>query len=103
VNHDRPTAAELVQAVQEFLEQELVPNVADPRLRFRTLVALTALGIVGRELGEQTSDTPTEEQLALLLREIRAGTPPPDALALLKRHVRAKLVVASPRALARYE
>ncbi|RTI21442.1 DUF6285 domain-containing protein, partial [Thermus scotoductus] len=47
---DRPTAAELLQAVGEFLERELLPALEDPRLRFQTLVALNALGIARREL-----------------------------------------------------
>ncbi len=40
----RPTAQELAEAIEEFLSGEILPTVADPRLRFRTLVALNALG-----------------------------------------------------------
>src|SRR5690242_14430603 len=48
--NDRPTAAELVFAVREHLEGELIPTLADPRLRFQTLVAANVLRIVEREL-----------------------------------------------------
>jgi hypothetical protein len=47
---DRPTAAELVQAVCHLLEAEVIPALTDQRLRFQTLVAANVLSIVGREL-----------------------------------------------------
>ena len=40
---DRPSASELVEATREFLEQEVLPTLADQRLRFRALVAINAL------------------------------------------------------------
>ena len=43
---DRPSAGELAAAVREFLESEILPTLDDHRLRFRTLVAMNALGIV---------------------------------------------------------
>jgi hypothetical protein len=99
--HDRPTAAELVQATREFLEAEILPTLTDRRLRFRTLVAINALGITQREL-ESGEETLSEEELAELAREIRAGDVPDDALERLRAHVAAKLRVASPRYLDRY-
>ena len=47
---DRPAAPELIEAVFEFLSGELLPTIDDHRLRFRTLVAMNALGIARREL-----------------------------------------------------
>jgi hypothetical protein len=47
---DRPTARELVEAAAQFLSAELLPAVADPRLRFRSLIAANVLAIVAREL-----------------------------------------------------
>ena len=47
---DRPTQRELVEAAREFFEREILPTIADPRLRFRALVALNALGISEREM-----------------------------------------------------
>jgi hypothetical protein len=40
--NDRPTPAELAEAVREFLEREILPILEDDRLRFRTVVASTA-------------------------------------------------------------
>jgi hypothetical protein len=98
---ESPSAAELTEAVREFLEAEILPVVDDQRLRFRTLVAINALGIVERELDAPAPGLAAEE-LAELARRIRAGEPPADALRLLKEHVAAKLRVASPRYLDRY-
>ena len=47
--HDVPTAAELVEAVREWLEHDVYPT-AEGRLRFHTRVATNVLGIVEREL-----------------------------------------------------
>jgi hypothetical protein len=47
---DRPTALELLEAVRGFLETEVAKTAADPRLRFRALVAANALSIASREL-----------------------------------------------------
>ncbi len=98
---DRPTAPELVEAVREFLEHEILPTLTDHRLRFRTLVALNALRIAGRELvsEEQGLD---EDDVRELARRIRAGDVPEGVLPLLKEHVAAKLRIASPRYLDRY-
>jgi hypothetical protein len=99
--HDRPTAAELVEATREFLEAEILPTLTDQRLRFRTLVAINALGIAQREL-ESDEQMLSEEELAGLARAIRAGDVPDDALERLRADVAAKLRVASPRYLDRY-
>lgn len=47
--HDRPTVGELVEAVREFLEGEVLPQ-ASGRVGFHARVAINALGIVEREL-----------------------------------------------------
>ncbi|SDF37199.1 hypothetical protein SAMN04488243_14612 [Thermus arciformis] len=114
---DRPTLDELLEAVGEFLEKELLPSVADPRLRFQTLVALNALGIARRELslGEALAEEDRrelgallglegapEELLGVLARRIREGQAPPGTFAFLKAHVVRKLKVASPKYLGRY-
>jgi hypothetical protein len=98
---DRPTAAELVAAARDFLEQELVPALDDERLRFRTRVAANALAIAGRELGASAGEL-GDEELRELARRIRAGDVPPGTLDLLRRHVAARLAIASPRFLERY-
>jgi hypothetical protein len=99
--HDRPNALELLEAVTEFLSGEVLPSVTDHRLKFRTLVALNALGIAYREL---TSGSESQApDLAELARRIRAGDPPDDALAALREHVAAKLRVSNPAYLEKYE
>ena len=99
--HDRPTPAELAEATREFLESEVLPVAADHRLKFRTLVAINALGILQRELLAEEAG-PSAEELSELAERIRAGDPPDDALAILKEHVAAKVRVSNPRYLERY-
>ena len=98
---DRPTAAELVEAVFEFLSSEVLPNASDHRQKFRTLVAMNALGIALRER-DSTEDLAGEEELRELARRLRAGDVPEDALPQLKEHVAAKLRVSNPDYLERY-
>jgi Domain of unknown function (DUF6285) len=117
--HDRPSAAELCDAVRGFLEDEVVKTIEDPRLRFRTLVAINALGIAERDLtrgeelarqeaallrellGAQPSGAPSRDEAralsAELCRRIRAGSAPPGTLAALRRIAEFKLEVASPK------
>ncbi len=125
---DRPHAAELAQAVREFIETEVLPGIDDPRLRFRTLVAANGLGILEREIAIGAPLVRREvDSLARLLghadpvpddvdelrrragdlnRElalrIRAGHVPEGTLAHLLATVADKLRVASPRYLERY-
>ncbi|HLI28006.1 MAG TPA: DUF6285 domain-containing protein [Chloroflexota bacterium] len=120
---DRPTLDELLEAVAGFLEQEVLPTLGDARLRFRTLVALNALGIARRELADEARHVaadlhdlarllghappaPGRAGVEALLRElaarIRAGQAPPDTLPALQQLVRRKLLVASPNYLRRY-
>ena len=47
--HDRPTAAELLEALHEWMERDLLPGV-DGRLQFHTRVAINMIDIVRREL-----------------------------------------------------
>ncbi len=73
---DRPTAAELVEAVRHLLEVEVIPALSDVRLRFQTLVAANVLSIVGRELGTAEVDVRLHwDKLATLL----GRTEPPPA------------------------
>ncbi len=125
---DRPSAAELAQAVREFIETEVLPGIDDPRLRFRTLVAANGLGmlereiaigapLVRREVGSltrllgHTAPLPDDiEELRRwaadlnreLVQRIRAGEAPEGTLAHLVATVGDKLRVASPRYLERY-
>lgn len=90
---DRPSAPELLEAVAEFLEREILPLMSDHRMKFRTLVALNALGIARRELGASSQP----EDAAELLRLVRERGADPELLPALKRHVEAKLRISNPR------
>ena len=125
---DRPHAAELAQAVREFIETEVLPGIDDPRLRFRTLVAANGLSILERELAlgaplvkrevgslarllghadpfpddlEELRRRASDLNRELALR-IRADDTPEGTLAHLLTTVADKLRVASPRYLERY-
>ena len=111
---DRPTAAELVAAVREFLEQDVLSAV-EGRVAFHTRVAVNALGMVERELelgpnaerAERTRaveilghDGDTRELERELAARIRAGALTYDDATVVE-HVRAtvrdKLRIANPR------
>jgi hypothetical protein len=90
---ERPTAQELAEAIEEFLSGEILPTLGDPRLRFRTLVALNALGIVRRELEKPRADDAEQRELAA---RIRAGDVPAGTLARVQADVERRLRIASP-------
>jgi hypothetical protein len=101
---DRPTAAELVEAVSEFLSEEVLPAATDHRLKFRTLVALNALAIATRELNAASNSLLLgTEALRDLAGRIRGGDVDDATLLLLKEHVAAKLRISNPAYLERYE
>jgi hypothetical protein len=128
---DHPSAAELIAAARMQLEQQVIPTLAEPRLRFQTLVAANVLAIVERELaaGEahlaaawqrvaDLEDSSDEQPAGAALRaavvsqaqrlclDIRAGRldggPARQALlAHLRRTAEEELAVANPRFLER--
>jgi hypothetical protein len=100
---DRPNALELLEAVNEFVAGEVLPLMDDHRMKFRTLVALNALGIAYRELAAGADEGLNVDELRELARRVRAGDVPDDALPLLKEHVAAKLRISNPRYLEKYE
>jgi hypothetical protein len=90
----RPTPEELAQAIEEFLAGEILPTLDDPRLRFRTLVALNALGILERELAKLPPEDDAE--LRGLAARIRAGDVDEGTLARVRADVEARLRIDSP-------
>ncbi|MBM3491659.1 MAG: hypothetical protein FJX68_14690 [Alphaproteobacteria bacterium] len=111
---DRPDAVELVEAVREFLLNEVAPQVHG-QLSFHVRVAANALAIAAREWRDGPAlRGAARERLARLLnqageyealnrelcRRILAGQPPPDRAGLLA-HMRQtaadKLRLANPR------
>jgi hypothetical protein len=99
---DRPNALELIEAVTEFLSSEVLPAATDHRFKFRTLVALNALGIAYRELQLGDEVMLGQEELAELARRIRAGDVDENLHARLKEHVAAKVRISNPAYLERY-
>ena len=97
---ERPTAQELCEAILEFLGGEILPTLTDHRLRFRTLVAMNALGIVYRELAALPAEDDAE--LRELAAKIRAGDVPAGTLGRVKADVEARLRIASPQFLETY-
>jgi Domain of unknown function (DUF6285) len=125
--NDRPTAAEIIDAVRGYLERELLPALTDARLRFQTLVAANVLAIAGRELATEVAAleeewplldallgsealpaktaelrSAVERRNGELCRQIRAGHfDPADRARELTRSLRLivqrKLQVANPR------
>jgi hypothetical protein len=53
---------ELVNAVRQYLESELLPTLTDQRLKFQTLIAANVLSIAEREL--QTEEAVLSEEYA---------------------------------------
>ena len=113
MTQDRPGAAELVQAVREFLEHDVMAATSG-RVQFHTRVAINALGMIERELtaGPALAEAERARAIALLghdgdarqlERELAAGIRDgslDDRLEAVREHVRAtvreKLLVAHP-------
>lgn len=114
MSQDRPSAAELVEAVREFLERDVLPAV-EGRTRFHTRVAVNALGMVQRELEDGPAldaaehealrallgcDGTTGELNAALAAGIRSGdldAARDDVVAHVRRTVADKVRIANPR------
>ncbi len=104
-NTGRPTAAELVAAVAEFLEGE-VRAATSGAVNFRALVAANALRIVERELLDDTSAEPAAALARLgyadearLASAIRAGDldgRAAEVMACLRTLVRHRLAISHP-------
>jgi hypothetical protein len=128
IMQDRPSIGELTLAVREFLELEILSTLSDPRLKFRTLVAMNALGMIAREseleelqvraecsslLALLGSDGPVDtafsgvkaqvfEANTDLAKRIRCGQLPEGTVDHLERVTRAKLEVGNPMYLQKY-
>ena len=108
VPHDAPNAMELLEAVREWIDRDVIPST-DGRLRFHARVASNVLGMVEREieLGPE-QDRAHEARLAQLgvsddvelaaaIRERRFDDRAEELRALLRAAVLDKLAVANPR------
>ena len=109
--HGRPTAEELVVAVREFLERDVMAATSGA-VQFHTRVAVNALAAVERELrdGPEMSDSHRERMAALgfasegeLADAIRSGALDDryaEVAAVVRATVHDKLSVANPKYLA---
>ena len=105
--HDAPTAAQLVEAVREFLEGDVMAS-AEGRVRFHARVAGRVLAQVERELA--AGDGParahaarlaalgcaTDADLAAAIRSGALDARTPEVTAVVRAAVAAKLAVANP-------
>ncbi|HUR76708.1 MAG TPA: DUF6285 domain-containing protein [Acidimicrobiales bacterium] len=106
--HDLPTAGELVEAVREFLERDVM-SATEGRVQFHTRVSINVLNMVQRELENATAQSDAHAQrLASLgvasereLSEAIASGQFDDRLdqvvAVVRATVRDKLIVANPK------
>ena len=106
--HDVPTAAQLVEAVREFLERDVMA-ATEGRVQFHARVAVNALNMVQRELEAGPAQAVAHRERlarlgvvdeAALAAAIRSGALDDrraDVLDVLRETVRAKLEVANPR------
>ena len=113
MTQDRPTAAELVEAVRDFLTREAQPAL-EGRLAFHTRVAVNALGMVERELrlgpeldaaerqsaaallGHDGDTRDLERELATRIRDGSLDEKVAEVRDHVRATVRAKLEVANP-------
>jgi hypothetical protein len=105
--HDVPTAGELVEAVREFLERDVMTHT-EGRVQFHTRVAVNVLKMVERELalGEEQAGTHAARLATLgvssekeLCDAIAAGTLDDrldEVVAVARATVADKLAVAHP-------
>ncbi|CAB4596015.1 unannotated protein [freshwater metagenome] len=106
--HDRPTASELLEALREWMEGELLPSL-EGRLQFHTRVAINSLDIVRREidLGAEQQLTHAEvlstlgfgsdEELAIAIRNGDFDSNLISLLTTLRPIVEDKVRVSNPK------
>jgi hypothetical protein len=110
---DRPTAVELLEAIREFLEQDVMPAV-EGRVQFHSRVAINALGMLERELrlgpgldaaerarlgallGHDADVATLNAELAARIRDGSLDDRHGEVAAAVRESVRAKLLVANP-------
>ncbi|KUH87742.1 MULTISPECIES: DUF6285 domain-containing protein [unclassified Mycobacterium] len=108
--HGTPTAAELLDAVAEFLENDAEPTTTG-QFKFHRRVAANVLHIVGRELQcercESTAQAlrdfgyPDESLLAAAIRRGELDERAEELRTLLQTIVMHRLTIANPRYLGR--
>jgi hypothetical protein len=113
MTQDRPNAAELVAAVREFLERDVMA-ATDGRVQFHTRVAVNVLNVVERELqlgpelepgeraraaallGHDGDANALERELATAIRSGALDDRLDEVRAHVRTTVREKLLIANP-------
>jgi hypothetical protein len=105
--HDPPPPGELVEAVREWLERDVVP-ATEGRLQFHARVAANVLGMVERELALGPAQAAAhaerlaglgvrdEAELAAMIRSGQLDDRWDEVVAAVRATVRDKLAVANP-------
>jgi hypothetical protein len=106
--HDRPSAAELVEAVRELLERDVL-DATEGRLQFQTRIAVNVLKMVERQLVEgpameaehrrrlEALGFGDDRQLADAIREGRVDDRWDEVFTAVYESVLEKVRVANPR------
>lgn len=106
--HDLPTAAELVEAVREFLERDVMA-ATEGRVQFHARVAVNVLKMVEREMTDgdaqanahaarlATLGVSTEKELSEAIASGALDDRLADVVAVVRATVADKLAVANPR------
>ncbi|HXP33479.1 MAG TPA: DUF6285 domain-containing protein [Acidimicrobiales bacterium] len=106
--HDTPSAAELLEAVREFLETDVLA-VTEGRVRFHVRVAANVVAMVAREIvlgPEQAAaharrleslGVQSDSELASAIRSGTLESRSEEVRAAVEATVRDKLAVANPR------
>ena len=106
--HDAPTSVQMVEAVREWLENDVMPAVQG-RLNFHARVAINMLAMVEREaaLGEQQRvdheqrlkriGAADDFELARRIKDGEFDDSLQDVMMVLKDSIRDKLLVANPK------
>lgn len=106
--HDRPTAAEMVEAVREWIERDVVA-ATEGRLQFHARVAANMLATVERELAVgpeqavahrhrlEALGVRDDAELAARIRDGSLDDRLDDVRRLVWESVRDKLAVANPK------
>jgi len=111
---DRPTAIELLEAVQEFLQERALPRLSG-HAAFEARIAANLLAIARREieegprlleeelaalerlLGSKGTPDELEAELVALIREGRLAPRWDDLMAHLRRRAEGRLGIANPK------
>jgi hypothetical protein len=99
---DRPNAAEVAQAVREFLERDVMA-ATEGRVQFHTRVAINALGMIERELSQGAytesweRERDAEREFSARIRDGSLDDRLDEVRAEVRAQVREKLLIANPR------